>query len=59
MTLQECAVTLKNMIAHREHMNRNLYAIDADGTKTKIENYNDYFLEALKIALSTVEEKLR
>ena len=59
MTSGECAKVLRSMIAHRERMNRNLYAIGEDGKMVKIDRPNDIFLDALKFALTAVEEKLQ
>lgn len=58
MTARECAEILRSAISHRERMNANLYAIDEDGRKTKI-TPRDYILDAMKFALTAVEEKLQ
>lgn len=59
MTLSECAESLRSAIRHRERMNANLYVVVKGGEKVKIENPRDIFLDAMKIALAVVEEKLQ
>lgn len=58
MTERECADILRSFIRHRVRMNKNLYAVDADGKENKISKPNDILLDAVKFALAFIEERI-
>lgn len=56
MTNQEAAKILRVHIHHIEQVNNSLYATDASASETKVENAYGPLLEALRAALSCVED---